>query len=100
MLLVQENHVSEENSSSAEEVNGGEVYNPPDNDGELLTVEEEVPVAEVVDEVQDHSQMVVESNVKIEEVPKKSYAAIVSGHEMFLDLNLFLADFIWYLCGY
>ncbi|CAA3011172.1 G3BP isoform X2 [Olea europaea subsp. europaea] len=77
VLLVQENHVSEENSSSAEEVNGGEVYNPPDNDGELLTVEEEVPVAEVVDEVQDHSQMVVESNVKIEEVPKKSYAAIV-----------------------
>ncbi|KAL2540782.1 Nuclear transport factor 2 (NTF2) family protein with RNA binding (RRM-RBD-RNP motif) domain [Abeliophyllum distichum] len=76
VLLVQENHVSEENSPSAEETNGGEVYNPPDN-GELLTVEEEVPVAEVVDEVQDHLQMVVESNVKIEEVPKKSYASIV-----------------------
>lgn len=77
VLLVQENHVSEENSPSAEEANGGEVYNPPDNDGELLTVEEEVLVAEVVDEVQDHSQMVVESNVKIEGVPKKSYASIV-----------------------
>ncbi|KAL2557024.1 Rab3 GTPase-activating protein catalytic subunit [Forsythia ovata] len=72
VLLVQENHVSEENSPSAEEANGGEVYNPPDN-GELLTVE-----TEVVDEVQDHLQMVVQSNVKIEEVPKKSYASIVS----------------------
>ncbi|KAL2557027.1 Uncharacterized protein Fot_01766 [Forsythia ovata] len=71
VLLVQENHVSEENSPSAEEANGGEVYNPPDN-GELLTVE-----TEVVDEVQDHLQMVVQSNVKIEEVPKKSYASIV-----------------------
>ncbi|KAL2540794.1 Nuclear transport factor 2 (NTF2) family protein with RNA binding (RRM-RBD-RNP motif) domain [Abeliophyllum distichum] len=76
MLLVQENHVSEENSPSAEEANGGEVYNPPDS-GELLTVEEEVPVAEVVDEVQGHLQMVVQSNVKIEDVPKKSYASLV-----------------------
>ncbi|CDP03910.1 unnamed protein product [Coffea canephora] len=73
---VQENHVSEQSTSSAEEISGGEVYNPPEN-GEIPNAEEEVPVAEVLDEVQDEMQIVVESNTKIEEVPKKSYASIV-----------------------
>uniref|UniRef100_A0A5B6Z0H2 Putative G3BP-like protein isoform X2 n=1 Tax=Davidia involucrata TaxID=16924 RepID=A0A5B6Z0H2_DAVIN len=73
---VQESHISEQTTVLAEETNGEEVYNPPDN-GEVSVVEEEVPVPEVVDEVQDDSQMVVESNSKIEEVPKKSYASIV-----------------------
>ncbi|GMH27941.1 hypothetical protein Nepgr_029784 [Nepenthes gracilis] len=67
---VQEIHISDQ----VEEVNGGEVYNPSEN-GEV--VEEEEPVAEVVDEVQNESLMVVESNSKVEEVTKKSYASIV-----------------------
>ncbi|KAK6780311.1 hypothetical protein RDI58_022495 [Solanum bulbocastanum] len=72
---VQENHISEQSTPSAEEANGGEVYNPPENDSVPVVVEE-VPVAEVVDEVQD-SKMVTETNIIIEEVPKKSYASIV-----------------------
>lgn len=73
---VQDNHVSEEITPSTDEVSGGEVYNPPEN-GDVPVVEEEVPLAEVVNEVEDEYQMVVESNIKIEEVPKKSYASIV-----------------------
>lgn len=62
----------------AEESNGEEVYDPPAN-VEVSVVEAEEPVAEVVDEVQDDAQMVVESTtIKIEEVPKKSFASIVS----------------------
>ncbi|XAR58752.1 hypothetical protein NMG60_11014278 [Bertholletia excelsa] len=72
--LVQDNHVSEQITVS-ESVDGEEVFNSSDN-GEVV-VEEEVPVAEVVDEVPDDSQLVVEPNSKIEEVPKKSYASIV-----------------------
>ncbi|KAL3850422.1 hypothetical protein ACJIZ3_012304 [Penstemon smallii] len=73
---AQENHVSEHSASSAEDTIAGEVYNPPQN-GDVPIVEEEVPVAEVVDEVQDDTKLVVESSAKIEEVPKKSYASIV-----------------------
>ncbi|KAK4366218.1 hypothetical protein RND71_014098 [Anisodus tanguticus] len=73
---AQENHISERSTPSAEEANGGEVYNPPENDN-VPVVEEEVPVAEVVDEVQGDLQVVAESNIIIEEVPKKSYASIV-----------------------
>ncbi|MCD7466951.1 hypothetical protein HAX54_004057, partial [Datura stramonium] len=78
---AQENHISEQSAPSAEEANGGEeVYDPPENDNVPVLeeeVEEEVPVAEVVDEVQGDSQMVAESNIIVEEVPKKSYASIV-----------------------
>ncbi|XP_057964588.1 nuclear transport factor 2 [Malania oleifera] len=74
--LVQDNHVSEHMTVSSEDVNGEEVYDPSEN-GEVLIVEEEVPVAEVVDEIHDDSQLVTESNSKIEEVPRKSYASIV-----------------------
>ncbi|GFY82125.1 hypothetical protein Acr_02g0003650 [Actinidia rufa] len=70
-------HVSEQTVDPIE-VNEEGVLNPsPSNNGEVSVVEEEVPVAEVVDEVPDDSLMVVESNSKIEEVPKKSYASIV-----------------------
>ncbi|XP_035845248.1 nuclear transport factor 2 [Helianthus annuus] len=44
--------------------------------GEVPVVEED-PVPEVVDEVQDSSQLAVESHTKVEEMPKKSYASIV-----------------------
>lgn len=73
---VQQNHISEQSTLSVEEANEGEVYNPPENGD--VPVEEEVPVAEVVDEMQDDSQIVVESNIKSEDAPKKSYASIVS----------------------
>lgn len=63
------------------------MYNPLEN-GEVLVEgdeEEEEPVAEVVDEAPNDSQVVVESNVKaVDEAPnesqaiKKSYASIVS----------------------
>ncbi|XVF72291.1 hypothetical protein PTKIN_Ptkin12aG0108400 [Pterospermum kingtungense] len=59
-----------------EEANGAEVYNPSEN-GDISIEEEEAPVAEVVDEIPDDSQMVADSDSKIEEVPKKSYASIV-----------------------
>ncbi|GER31397.1 nuclear transport factor 2 family protein [Striga asiatica] len=75
---VDESHVSEQSTPSTEEAITGEVYNPPENCEALVeqeVVDEEVPVAEVVDEVQDDIQ-VVESSAKIEELPKKSYASI------------------------
>ncbi|XP_023911696.1 nuclear transport factor 2 [Quercus suber] len=72
---VEENHVSE-TAAELSEVVDGEVYNPPEN-GQASIEEEEVPVAEVVDEVSDEWQIVAESNSKTEEVPKKSYAYIV-----------------------
>ncbi|CAL5427143.1 hypothetical protein CsSME_00041500 [Camellia sinensis var. sinensis] len=74
---VQENHVSEQTVVTVEVIEE-EALNPTDN-GEVsvVEVEEEVPVAEVVDEVPDESQVVVESNSRIEGVPKKSYASIV-----------------------
>ncbi|KAK6145121.1 hypothetical protein DH2020_021941 [Rehmannia glutinosa] len=73
---VLDNHVSEQSTPSAEEPVAGEVYNPPVN-GDVPIAEEEVPVAEVVDEVQDDAELVVESSAKSEDVPKKSYASIV-----------------------
>ncbi|KAL6967983.1 myosin ATPase [Sarracenia purpurea var. burkii] len=72
---VQENHVSEQ-TTATEEVHEEEAV-IASKDGDVSVVEEEVPVAEVVDELPDDSQVVIESNSKIEEVPKKSYASIV-----------------------
>ncbi|PHT80297.1 hypothetical protein T459_18349 [Capsicum annuum] len=74
---VQQNHIPEESAPPAEEADVGEVYNPPEN-GDVPIVEDEVPVSEVVDEVQDVPEVVVESDNKIGETPKKSYASIVS----------------------
>ncbi|XP_010274054.1 PREDICTED: ras GTPase-activating protein-binding protein 1-like [Nelumbo nucifera] len=66
-----------EQSFPEEDVNVEEVYNPSDNE-EGSVVEEEAPVAEVVDEVPIESQMVTEPCSAVqEEVPKKSYASIV-----------------------
>ncbi|KAJ9543454.1 hypothetical protein OSB04_023161 [Centaurea solstitialis] len=80
---VQENHIPDPAPAPAPapvpvptEEPEEEVFNPPEN-VEVAVVEEEEPVPEVVDEVQEASQLVVESNTKIEEVPKKSYASIV-----------------------
>ncbi|XWS31241.1 hypothetical protein CRYUN_Cryun23aG0060700 [Craigia yunnanensis] len=70
-----ENHI-EQLAALPEEANGLEVYNPSEN-GDCSIEEEEAPVAEVVDEIPDDSQMVADSNSKIEEVPKKSYASIL-----------------------
>lgn len=77
---AQENHVTEPETSELGVVDGEEVYNPPENE-QASVEEEEAPVPEVVDETSDGWQMVAESNSKIEEVPKKSYAYIVSGHQ-------------------
>ncbi|XP_022727485.1 putative G3BP-like protein isoform X2 [Durio zibethinus] len=71
-----ENHIVEQQAASPEEGNGPEVYNPSEN-GDGSINEEEAPVAKVVDEIPDDSQMFADSNSKIEEVPKKSYASIV-----------------------
>lgn len=80
--------MSEQSSPSVEEANEGEVYNPPEN-GDVPIVEEEVPVSEVVDEVQDGSEVVVESDTKTGEVPKKSYASIVSVHGQQITESIF-----------
>ncbi|KAL8215085.1 hypothetical protein R6Q57_004534 [Mikania cordata] len=81
--LIESVHVVENQSPDqvvepSEEPQGEVVINPPENEVvEAAVVEEEEPVPEVVDEVQEASQLVVESSIKIEEVPKKSYASIV-----------------------
>ncbi|XP_059289976.1 nuclear transport factor 2 isoform X2 [Lycium ferocissimum] len=73
---TQQNHIPEQSTPPVEEADVGEVYNPPEN-GDVPIVEEEVPVSEVVDEVQDASEVVVESETKTGDVPKMSYASIV-----------------------
>lgn len=73
----QDNHVVEHNTASIEEPNG-EVVTPAENGDVAVVEEEEVPVAEVVNEVEEDSHVAVESNNKVEEVPKKLYSQIVS----------------------
>ncbi|KAG9155400.1 hypothetical protein Leryth_017923 [Lithospermum erythrorhizon] len=75
--LVVENHTSEQSTPSTKDSNGGEVYNPLENGDVPVAVEEEVPVAEVVNKVHDDSNIVVESNAKNGEVPKRSFASMV-----------------------
>ncbi|KAK6937841.1 Nuclear transport factor 2 domain [Dillenia turbinata] len=70
---VEENHNSEETLVS-EEVHE-EVLKPAENE-EVVAVEEELPVAKVV-ESRNESQIVVESKPKAEDTTKKSYAFIV-----------------------
>lgn len=70
-----ENHISELEIALSDDVEAEEVYSH--ENGEVLVEEEEEPVSEVVDEVPDDAQ-IAESNSKVEEVPKKSYASIVS----------------------
>ncbi|XP_039001023.1 nuclear transport factor 2-like [Hibiscus syriacus] len=69
-----ENHI-EQSETLPEEANR-QLYNSFE-DGDGSKEEEEAPAAEVVDEILDDSQMVADSNSKIEEVPKKSYASIL-----------------------
>ncbi|KAK6940496.1 Nuclear transport factor 2 domain [Dillenia turbinata] len=71
---VQENHNSEETLVS-EKVH--EEVHKPIEDGKVVAVEQEPPVAEVIVESHNESQIVVESNPKAEDTPKKSYAFIV-----------------------
>ncbi|KAK4846418.1 hypothetical protein QYF36_016964 [Acer negundo] len=73
---VEENHVPDQTDVLSEEINEEEVYSPTEN-GDGTVEEEEAPVAEVVDEIPDDTHMDAESNSKIEEAPKKSYASIV-----------------------
>ncbi|PWA95417.1 hypothetical protein CTI12_AA051210 [Artemisia annua] len=70
---VLENHTPVEAAEPQAEV----VSSLPEKVVEAVEEEEE-PVPEVVDEVPEASQQVVQSNTKIEEVPKKSYASIVA----------------------
>ncbi|KAJ7961584.1 ras GTPase-activating protein-binding protein 2 [Quillaja saponaria] len=73
---VQEIHISEKTTEAADDVDGGEVYNPSEN-GKASIEEEDTPVPDVVDENPVESQVVAESTSGIEETPKKSYASIV-----------------------
>ena len=77
---VHDDYVIEQNNMVSEEDNNEEEVPILSMNGEMEVVEEEEPVAEVVNEVPDVSQLVVESEAKIEEMPKKSYASIVSLH--------------------
>lgn len=70
-----ENHISELEIALSDDIDAEEVYSH--ENGEVLVEEEEEPVSEVADEVPDDAQ-IAESNSKVEEVPKKSYASIVS----------------------
>lgn len=73
---IQENNVSEPATAVSEDVDGEEVYNPPEKVQDLIE-EEEAPVPEVVDQISDDWQMVAEPGLKTEDLPKKSYASIV-----------------------
>lgn len=102
-IPVQEDHITVQSDALALEANEEVVHNVSENgeikvekEGEpVAEVVEEEPVAEVVDEepvaevvdeipvqeviqnLPNNSKVVVESNIKSEEVPKKSYASIV-----------------------
>ncbi|KAL3573237.1 hypothetical protein D5086_027141 [Populus alba] len=82
---TQETHISEPTVALSEEVIGGEVYNPSESGDVSVEEGEEVePMPEVVHEIPPDSQLVADSQVvvkssaKIEDVPKKSYASVVS----------------------
>ncbi|KAK9159925.1 hypothetical protein Syun_006266 [Stephania yunnanensis] len=78
-LPVQEHLIPEQQANPSNEINVEEVYIPSDNEEDSV-VEEEVPVAEVVDEIENESQIVAEpSSSAQEEAPKKSYASIICG---------------------
>jgi hypothetical protein len=87
-------HISEPATAAPEDVDGEEVYNPPEKVEDSIE-EEEAPIAEVVDQISDDWQIVVEPNSKMEEVPKKSYASIVSyNHAKSYAYHLFLIHFL------
>jgi hypothetical protein len=91
---VMEIHISEPSPAVPEDVDGEEVYNPPEKVQDSIE-EEEAPVPEVVDQISDDWQIVAEPNSKMEEVPKKSYASIVSYyHAKSHAYHLFLMHFV------
>ena len=72
-----------------EDLNGEEVYNPP-NDVEKPVVKETL-VTEVINEVPNNVAVAAPSSsppVPIEEAPKKSYASIVGFRKLFSSLHL------------
>jgi len=72
-----EAHVSEQIAVTVED-HSEEVYNPENT--QVSIEEEEAPVPEVLDEIPVASEMVAVIASQIEDVPKKSYAYIVSIH--------------------
>ncbi|XP_044493099.1 nuclear transport factor 2-like [Mangifera indica] len=74
--LVHGTCVSDQTAVLSGEVNNEGIRDSNEN-GYNTVEEEETPVTEVVDEVPDDTHMVAESNSKMEEVAKKSYASIV-----------------------
>ncbi|GKB71125.1 Ras GTPase-activating protein-binding protein 1-like protein isoform X1 [Tanacetum coccineum] len=73
---VAEKNIPEDAAVSTEESQVKEVVHVVKE--EVTPVQENAPVSEVVDEVQDSSQqLAVESNTNAEDQPKKSYASIV-----------------------
>lgn len=78
LLFVVPENIESQEMTPAEEVSGVDACNSLDN-GDVL-IDEEVPVPEVLTEVPDELQMIPESGFKNLDVPKKSYASIVSNH--------------------
>nr|XP_043621557.1 nuclear transport factor 2 isoform X2 [Erigeron canadensis] len=79
VVPVPESNVSEQAVVLPDESDAEKVVHV--DNGDVPTAEEEDPVSEVVEEVPDSSQLVAESNVKVEEQPKKSYASIVMDYK-------------------
>lgn len=71
-----ENNTPEQASVLPEESQAEKVISVENE--EVPTKEEESPAVKIVDEVQDSSQVEAESQTKVEDAPKKSYASIVS----------------------
>ncbi|XP_071720606.1 nuclear transport factor 2-like [Rutidosis leptorrhynchoides] len=76
---VVENGIPEQVSVPENESQVETVFSSPEKvEVAIVDEEEPEPVPEVIDEVQEEvSQVIVDSNTKIEEAPKKSYASIV-----------------------
>lgn len=72
----QETDTAEQIPDPLEEVHQEEVYNPSENGD--VSVDEEIPLPEDVDEIPVDSDRVAESCAEYEDAPKKSYASIVS----------------------
>lgn len=86
---VQENITPEQPVASVEEVNQPVAHNPTEN-GDISIDKEETPVPEVVDDIPDDLQAVAETDSKVDDTPKKSYAYIVSIYFL-LPINIYVA---------
>lgn len=73
---VQENHAVEQPDVLSKSINGPEVFRPFEN--EQVSATEEAPAPEMVHEAPIDVQKVVESDSRSGDVPKRSYASIVS----------------------